>query len=444
MPVSTKVIAVVIAVVVIGAAASYSYYMSIQPKPPGTAEITLYTKAGMWIDFVREHEIIEDYKERMLGEKNIDVTVLVTTAPHRGYEDKLVTDFAAGTEGDVIWCSPALTADLAGTEYLLDLTPYVNEWDEWDQFYQAGKDMYTWEDKVWGIPNDASTMVLYYRKDLFQQAGLPDPWQPETWDDVIEVGLILKEEFPDLPMIIEPWYEPQLPAYSDGGVMLDPEDGKWIAKSPQLLYMFQLYYDIFFTHELTPKEFKLENWDDRMMFSVGEMALMIDGTWCYTEKWGPGGPAPIEDRANIIGYAHPPSSGRPDNPHGKYPNTFRDCDWIISARTENPELAFELVKELTKADIIATWGYETSHLIGREDALVGDYAADEFLAWNTGCLQYAVPKPCSPLLSRYWDTLNAVLTNDLLVDEKTPEECLEIFAQRVTEELGEENVKELP
>ena len=42
------------------------------------------------------------------------------------------------------------------------------------------------------------------------------------------------------------------------------------------------------------------------------------------------------------------------------------------------------------------------------------------------------------------DTLKEVLRNELLINEKTPEECLEIFAQKVTEKLGAENVKEIP
>jgi len=37
-----------------------------------------------------------------------------------------------------------------------------------------------------------------------------------------------------------------------------------------------------------------------------------------------------------------------------------------------------------------------------------------------------------------------VLRNELLINGRTPEECLEIFAEKVTEKLGEENVKEIP
>lgn len=437
---TTKIIVAAIVVVIIAAAGYYWYYTTSQPR---TTEITLMTKAGLWADFIRNSGVLEDYKERMLKEKNVKVEVTIITAPHRGYGEKLITSFAAGSEGDVCWVSPTDVFRLAETEYLLDLTPYVSKWADWEKFYPAARNAYTIGGKVYAVPNDAATMVLYYRKDLFKKAGLPVPWQPETWDDVIEVALKLKEKFPDLPMIIEAWYEEQLPVYSDGGVIYDPSDGKFIAKSPQLLYLFKLYYDIIYKYGLMPKEFKLEGWDDRKLFAEGKLPLMIDGTWCYTEKWGPNGPYPIENREEVIGYAHPPSSGRPNNPHGKYPNTFRDYAWVISARTKEPELAFELIKELTRADIMAKWGYETSHLVVRTDAMIGDYAKDKFLEWNTEALKYAVPKPTTTLFNKYMDALKEVLRNELLINGRTPEECLDIFAEKVTEKLGEENVKEI-
>lgn len=251
------------------------------------AEITLYTKAGLWIGFIRDNGIIEDFQERMLKEQGLEVTVNIQTAPHEGYTTKQVTDLAAGSAGDLLWVSPGQAAMYRETELLYDLTPLVKQWSDWNQIFPSLQKMYEWDGKYWAVANDAATLMIYYRKDLFKKAGISVPWQPETWDDVIEVGLKLKSALPELDIIIEPYYEGQLPVYSDGGIIFDSNDGKWVKNSPSIEYMFQLYHDIFFKYELTPKEFKLEKWDDRKMFAEAELPLLIDGTWCYSEKWGP-------------------------------------------------------------------------------------------------------------------------------------------------------------
>ncbi|MDF2960602.1 MAG: extracellular solute-binding protein family 1 [Paenibacillus sp.] len=54
-------------------------------------------------------------------------------------------------------------------------------------------------DKQLGLPTDIGPMVLYYRQDLFQQAGLP--FEPndvaakiKNWDDFLAAGKVLKEK----------------------------------------------------------------------------------------------------------------------------------------------------------------------------------------------------------------------------------------------------------
>lgn len=62
----------------------------------------------------------------------------------------------------------------------------------------------TWEsvtkdDRVFGVPWDIGPVALYYRKDMFQAAGI-DPDSINTWDDFIAAGRKLKQKFPDVAM----------------------------------------------------------------------------------------------------------------------------------------------------------------------------------------------------------------------------------------------------
>ena len=35
--------------------------------------------------------------------------------------------------------------------------------------------------KTWGIPFQRSTIVMYYNKDMFREAGLDPEMPPQTW-----------------------------------------------------------------------------------------------------------------------------------------------------------------------------------------------------------------------------------------------------------------------
>ncbi len=435
-------IIVLVLVLLVGGIAAY-YFLA--PKPPEKVELTLFTKAGLWADFVRDSGAIERFKERMLKERNLEVEVKILTAPHKGYHEKLIATLAAGTVLDVFWVRPDMIPDMVEAGYLLDLTPYVEKWDEWGKFYEANKEMVTYNGKVYAVPNDAAIVMIYYRKDIFKKVGLPVPWQPKTWEDVLEAARIIKEKVPEVKAPLSPYYggEIQIPIYSAGGTIYDPADGKFIVKSEEILFLFKVYYDAFYTYEVTPRELILEKWDTRKLFQEGKLAIMVDGTWCYSEKWGPGMAYEIPNREEVVGYAYIPGSGTPGAPD--YVVAIRDYSWAIGANSKHPDLAFELLKELVKPDIMADWGYKTSHLVARSDAVIGDYAKDEFLKWNTEAMEkYGVAKPLALGARKYLSLLKETVEKELITAGKTPEECMEAFAAAVTKELGADAVKEKP
>ena len=50
----------------------------------------------------------------------------------------------------------------------------------------------------YGIPQGSDGRVIYFNKDLFEQAGLPADWQPATMDEVLEAARTIKEALPDV------------------------------------------------------------------------------------------------------------------------------------------------------------------------------------------------------------------------------------------------------
>ena len=229
----------VIFIVAIIISAAMGYYIAEMTRPPPLPHVNLKLtiRKGIWTDIVDELEIISKFEKKMKSEKGVDVRVFLDTIPHKGYAERLVADVSAGVAGDVIHIPVKFLFPFAESGYLLDITPYVNKWNEWDLYYPTAKNMSTYKGKVYMVPWDTSTKILWYRKDLFKEAGIPVPWQPKTWEDIIETCKILKEKLPSNIVPIQYKRKDYMYTFlrSAGGKLFDPTDDKWIAKSPELL-----------------------------------------------------------------------------------------------------------------------------------------------------------------------------------------------------------------
>jgi multiple sugar transport system substrate-binding protein len=112
----------------------------------------------------------------------INVTYEEMPADTGRYRERLRTMFRRGgagidvIAGDVIW-----PAEFASKGWISDLSgrfPQV----ERDKFLDEPIKANTRQGKIWGVPWYTDVGLLYYRKDLLDQSGFPNP--PETWDEL--------------------------------------------------------------------------------------------------------------------------------------------------------------------------------------------------------------------------------------------------------------------
>ncbi|WP_155836164.1 ABC transporter substrate-binding protein [Alicyclobacillus herbarius] len=66
-------------------------------------------------------------------------------------------------------------------------------------FVSSAWEPVTQDGKVYAMPWDIGPAAVYYRKDLYKQAGI-DPNSIKTWDDFIQAGKKLKQKFPGVAM----------------------------------------------------------------------------------------------------------------------------------------------------------------------------------------------------------------------------------------------------
>ncbi|HYF95292.1 MAG TPA: ABC transporter substrate-binding protein [Symbiobacteriaceae bacterium] len=121
---------------------------------------------------------------------NPNIIVKMTRVPG-GETDtqKLMTAVTAGTGPDVYLLDRFIAAQRAEAGVLEDLSALITASNfDTKQFYDWGIKECTWKGKVWCLPVDTDTRMLFYNKDHFKEAGLDPEKPPKTIDELDQMA----------------------------------------------------------------------------------------------------------------------------------------------------------------------------------------------------------------------------------------------------------------
>lgn len=104
-------------------------------------------------------------------------------------EQKVITSLGVG-DPPALWLpiNSALQTFL-GLDALEDVTDLAKSDDIYDDFLPGFLNTCISEDRLYGLPFQPSTPVLYYNMDAFKEAGITKA--PDTWDELLEVAKAL-------------------------------------------------------------------------------------------------------------------------------------------------------------------------------------------------------------------------------------------------------------
>jgi multiple sugar transport system substrate-binding protein len=118
-------------------------------------------------------------------------TIEVLSIPS-DYYVKLSTLIAANNTPDFFWMTQELVSKYAKLGAIADLTDNLNNSENLkpEEFYEGVLASATYEDKYYGVPWIANPLMVYYNKDLFDEAGIahPSPTDNWTWDEFIAIA----------------------------------------------------------------------------------------------------------------------------------------------------------------------------------------------------------------------------------------------------------------
>jgi ABC-type glycerol-3-phosphate transport system substrate-binding protein len=254
--------------------------------------------------------------------KNPGIKIQQTRSSWTDAPSQLMTSIMGGTPPDLIMCNPPMVAQFRGMNALADLTNRIPK-DMFDDFLPIAKEIITAPDgKVDGLPQEGCNWALFYRKDLFEEAGLDPNKPPTTWDELIEYGKKLTKDT-DGDGVIDQWgfgWPVQAENANDfwvnfmqqaGAKITVYENGNWISKlsEPEAYTGTKFMVDLVQAYKISPESIVNMDWEAVTNdFVSGKIAMMHNGAWVVdsvkqkgpnlNDKWGtallfsgPGGPA---------------------------------------------------------------------------------------------------------------------------------------------------------
>lgn len=128
-----------------------------------------------------------------------EIEVLVDYTPSQGdYYRKIASDFAAGAPPDVFLTNYrkfgpyAAAGGLAPIQSYMETSTEISEAD----YYGYALDAFRYGDAgdLYCLPQNISSLNVYFNKDLFEAAGVPFPTDDWTWDEFIAAAQALTRD----------------------------------------------------------------------------------------------------------------------------------------------------------------------------------------------------------------------------------------------------------
>lgn len=326
---------------------------------------------------------------------------------------------------DIVW-----PTTFASANWLMNLNKYAKEgWQ--DKFLQGYVDALTVEGKLIGIPGTADALLFYYRKDLLKKYGFEHP--PRTWYELIaQANVILEgEDDENLRGITFQGanIEGMLSNYLEflwglDGSILD-ENGKVVINNEKGVKALNMMIDLYRKYGAAKKGVVTTKTDDsRVTFQDGRAIFMLN--WTYA--WGR---LQSDDSAvkGKVGISTPPAFP------GHDPNVcLGGWQFAVNANTNNPDLAWKVVKDLSSAES------QKTHALIRGDLPTNKsvYEDEEVLEANPWykdilpILETGKSRPKSPA----YPEVSSAIRNQLsaaLAGNKSPQEALDAAAEKLKE-----------
>lgn len=383
------------------------------------AEELTFLSYGAWRVHPGWDDIITGFEE----ETGIPVTIIY--APPQQIYDKLVAMLAGRTtDVDVIVADSMWMPSFIRAGFLKKLDDDVIDKDE---FLAAAIEAYSDGDDLYAVPSFAVAGFTFWRKDLFEAAGLDPNSPPTTWEELLKYAQILTADTEHGKQWGYGYCGLDIGCdflefmWQAGGDVLDG-DGNVTVNDPAVVEALEFFVDLRNEYKVVPPGVSTYMPEDlNQMFQAGQLAMMRN--WPYVWAIYTAEDSPLKDKVGLApnpGYVNPTGT------------TFGAWGLAVPANSQHSEAAELFIKYVTK--------YESQKLLflegGEMPSMKAVYDDPDVLAEHPmalamlEALEGAFNRPLVPenqevlgILGRAWQ--------EALVGAKTPQKALDDAARAI-------------
>lgn len=321
-------------------------------------KITLWIMQGT---NAKSDDYVAELKKAFTAQTGADLDVQIQ--PWDGAHDKFVTAMSGDTGPDVAEVGTTWTPEFADAGGLSDLTSDIQKAGLGDGLVKALVEAGTLDGKMYGMPWYAGVRAILADKKRLEDASVAE--QPESWDDLLSMITALKKQDADImpfPVAGASLFSMLPFVWGNGGKIATESDGKFTAAIGQAPAVegLQWYADLALKHGASSAA--ANTWketDSLQAFEQGKAAMFITGSWV---------PATIKEADEDL-YDRLVAYTIPAKDSAVAPSFLGGSHLCRFESSEEPELAFELIKLMATGDFATRWAAETNFFPGEQKAL---------------------------------------------------------------------------
>lgn len=407
-------------------------------------------------------ESIKPAFEAMMAEAGTPVTVNVLQFSGTGEDlrQQYVLDLGAGAGADILAFDGFWLPEFVEGGLLKPLTEVVGEnaleWEGWSVMPESIQAIMSFDGQLYGIPRGTDARVIWYRTDLFEQAGLPTDWQPTSWAELLDAARTIKTALPDVtPLQLNAGTAMGEASTLQGYIMAllgaghhvyDFDENKWIVSSPAILATLELFKTIYIDEELGEVRWQLvQNGRDLSFeaFSKGEVAMLVEGDFFWRGPLAPEtGNYAMANRNEVVTFAKMPAMEPGAGYRGQdFVSASGGTGYVLNANSANPELAWELMTFMFSKESVDALQAIEPRIRARTDVAVPNDPIMTRIASEV--LPLSTIRPQLPEYNQVSAQIQ-LMTERIVSGEMTPMEAMEAYDAAVTEIVGEDNVIRIP
>jgi sn-glycerol 3-phosphate transport system substrate-binding protein len=217
--------------------------------------------------------------------------------------------------------------------------------------------------KTWGVPFQRSTIVQYWNKDLFKEAGLDPEKAPATWDQLVEYSRKLTKVDASgnasqwgvkIPSSGFPYWLFQGLTTANGAMLMNQDGNKTSFDDPAVVEALQFWVDLSAKHKVMPGG--VVEWGTTPKDFLEKKTAII---WTTT-----GNLTNIRTNASFpFGVSMLPAKKRPGSPTGG-----GNIYFFKKSSPEELQAAVKFAKFLTQPQRAAAWSAATGYVAATQAA----------------------------------------------------------------------------